>query len=188
MPVVVCLLRGVNIGGHHKIGMEELRALCERLGLGGARTCLQSGNVVCKTRARDFVRLSGRIADAIERQFGFRPDVTIRTCAELRDAIARNPFAARRGMEPSKLAVLFLESDPGQEARDAALRIPADPEELRIEGREAYVYFPNGMARPRLSIPLVERTLKTSMTGRNWNTVRRLLEMAEEMEGGVGPV
>ena len=53
-----------------------------------------------------------------------------------------------------------------------------------MERREAYVYFSHGVARPRLSIPLVERTLKTSMTGRNWNTARRLLEMAEEMEGG----
>jgi uncharacterized protein (DUF1697 family) len=62
------------------------------------------------------------------------------------------------------------------------MRIKAEPEELRIDGREVYIYFPNGMARPKLSMALVERTLKTSGTGRNWNTVRKLLEMAEGME------
>ena len=42
------------------------------------------------------------------------------------------------------------------------LRIAAEPEELRIDGREVYIYFPNGMGRPKLSMALVERTLRTS--------------------------
>lgn len=184
MAVVVALLRGVNIGGHHKVRMTELRALCESLGLRGTRTHLQSGNVVFRTRERDLVRLSRRIEEAIEREAGFRPAVILRTCGELREAVAKNPFAARRGLDPSKLAVVFLASDPGQEIRDAVLKIPAEPEEVRIGGREMYVYFPNGMGRPKLKIPLIERTLKTPMTGRNWNTARRLLEIAEEMEAG----
>lgn len=182
MAVVVGLLRGVNVGGHHKIGMAEVRALCESLGLRGARTLLQSGNVVFRTRERDLARLSRRIEDLIEREVGFRPAVILRTCGELREVVAKNPFAARRGLEPGKLAVMFLASDPGQELRDAVLKIPAEPEEVRIGGREMYIYFPNGMGRPNLKIPLIERTLKTPMTGRNWNTARRLLEMAEEME------
>ena len=62
------------------------------------------------------------------------------------------------------------------------LAIEAEPEELRIDGSELYIYFPNGMARPKLSMPLVERTLKTPGTSRNWNTVRKLLEMAERPE------
>jgi uncharacterized protein (DUF1697 family) len=186
MAIGVALLRGVNIGGHHKIGMTELRALCESLGLRGARTHLQSGNVVFRTRERDLARLARRIEDAIEREAGFRPALILRTCGELREAVANNPFAARPDLDPSKLAVMFLASDPGQEIRDAVLKIPAEPEELRFAGREMYIYFPNGMARPKLKLPLIERTLKTPMTGRNWNTARRLLEMAEEMEESGG--
>jgi uncharacterized protein (DUF1697 family) len=185
MAVVVALLRGVNVGGHHKIGMAELRALCESLGLPGARTHLQSGNVIFRTRERDLARLSRRIEDAIERAVGFRPAVILRTCAELREAVAKNQFAARPGLDPSKLAVMFLASDPGQEIREAVLKIPAEPEEVSISGREMYIYFTNGMARPKLKIPLIEKTLKTPMTGRNWNTARRLLEIAEEMEAGI---
>jgi uncharacterized protein (DUF1697 family) len=180
--VVVALLRGVNVGGHHKIGMAELRALCASLGLEGARTHLQSGNVVFRSRERDLARLSRRLEDAIEREAGFRPSVILRTCREMREAVADNPFAARPGLDPSRLAVMFLASDPGQAIRDAVLKIPAEPEEIRFAGREMYIYFPNGMARPKLKLPLVERTLKTPTTGRNWNTARRLLKMAEEME------
>jgi uncharacterized protein (DUF1697 family) len=62
------------------------------------------------------------------------------------------------------------------------LSLKADPEELRMEGREVFVYYPNGMGRSKLSAALVEKTLKTPGTGRNWNTVTKLLEMAEKLE------
>jgi uncharacterized protein (DUF1697 family) len=182
MPVVISMLRGVNVGGHNKIRMEALRALYESLELRDPQTYVQSGNVVFRTEKGDLALLARRIEDGIETSFGFRPDVILRTSSELRDVIARNPFAARPSMDPSKLLVNFLTRDPGPEARDEVLKIKADPEELRIDGRELYIYFPNGMARPKLSWPAVERILKTPGTGRNWNTVTRLLEMAGSLE------
>jgi len=182
MPVIVSLLRGVNVGGHHKIRMDALRALYEELGLRDVQTCGQSGNVVFRHTGRDLARLGTRIEDGIERSFGFRPAVILRTAAELRDVIARNPFATRPGIDSSKLIVTFLIADPSPDARERILAIKADPEELRIGGRELYMYFPNGMARANLQPALIEKTLQKSGTGRNWNTVTKLLEMAETIE------
>jgi uncharacterized protein (DUF1697 family) len=96
--------------------------------------------------------------------------------------IAKNPFAKRRGIDPSRLLVTFLASEPSREACEKVRTIEAAPEELMIEGRELYIYFPNGLARPKLSIPRLEKTLQTSGTGRNWNTVTKLFEIAEAME------
>jgi uncharacterized protein (DUF1697 family) len=118
---------------------------------------------------------------AIERRFGIRPTVIVRTSTEMKGVIARNPFAKRRDIDPRKLLVLFLASDPSQEARDNFLRMKADPEELRIGERELYIYYPNGMARPKLSPALMEKTLKIPATGRNWNSVTKLLEIAERL-------
>jgi uncharacterized protein (DUF1697 family) len=182
MAVVISLLRGVNVGGHHKIKMDALRALYESLGLRGAQTYVQSGNVVFKTQDRDLIRLSKKIEDAIERVFGFRPAVIVRTPSELRGAIARNPFAKRREIEPHRLIVIFLAGLPGPEARDKALKLKPDPEELRLDDREFYMYFPNGMARPKLTWLTVEKVLQMPGTGRNWNTVTKLLEIAEKLE------
>ncbi len=100
MTVVISLLRGVNIGGHHKIKMNALRDLYESLGFPGAQTYLQSGNVVFRTKAGDTSKLARRIEDAIEKAFGFRPVVVPRTSSDLRDVISRNPFAERRGIDP----------------------------------------------------------------------------------------
>ena len=182
MTVVISMLRGVNVGGHNKIKMEALRALYESLKLRDAQTHVQSGNVIFRTDERDMLRLGKRIEDGIERKFGFRPDVILRTAAEMREVVARNPFAKRRGIEPGKLLVSFLASDPGEEGREKIRQMKSDPEELRIEGRELYIYFPNGMGRTKLQWAGLGKMLKTPVTGRNWNSVTKMLEMAEKLE------
>jgi len=180
MPVVISMLRGVNVGGHHLIKMDALRALYESLGLQDPQTYVQSGNVIFKTKEPDLARLARQIENEIERRFSFRPGVILRTSSDLRDVIKKNPFA-HRDLDPSKLLVTFLAADPAPGAREALLRIKPDPEELRIAGRELYIYFPNGIGRSKLP-PLLDRTLKNSSTARNWNTVPRLLAMAEKLE------
>jgi uncharacterized protein (DUF1697 family) len=182
MAVMVSMLRGVNVGGHNMIKMEALRALYASLGIRDAQTYVQSGNVVFRTRERDLGQLARRIENAIKRRFGFRPEVILRTPSDLRAVIRRNPFASPPDLDPRKLLVTFLASDPGPEARDRMLKINAGPEELRIEGRELTIYYPNGMGRAKLSPALIEKTLETSGTARNWNTVRKLLEIAEKLE------
>jgi uncharacterized protein (DUF1697 family) len=183
MTVVISMLRGVNVGGHNMIKMDALRTLYESLGLRNPQTYVQSGNVVFTTREKNVAALATRIEKAIEKEFGFRPPVIVRTPSELRDVIARNPFAKRRGLEPGRLLVTFLAGEPSSEARNQVLALKAEPEELRIVGREVFIYYPNGMARPKIPWTTIERMLKVSGTGRNWNSVTKLLEMAEKLEG-----
>jgi uncharacterized protein (DUF1697 family) len=184
MAVIISLLRGINVGAHNRVRMEQLRAIYESLALRDVETYVQSGNVVFRTAARALDPLARRIEEAIARDCGIRTVAVLRTCDEWRAAIARNPFAARDGIDPAKLLVSFLSGDPGDEGRRKALAVPTGPEELRVNGRELYVYFPNGMARPKMSMVAVERALGTSGTGRNWNSVLKLLEIAERWEGG----
>jgi uncharacterized protein (DUF1697 family) len=182
MAVIASMLRGVNVGPHKRVKMEDLRGLYESLKLREPQTYVQSGNVIFKSDERDLTKLTKRIESAIERKFGFQSDVVLRSTAELRDVVARNPFAKRRGIEPSKLLVTFLAGDPGEEARVMARAIKCAPDELWIDGSEVYIYFPNGMARAKLSWPSIPKILKVSGTGRNWNSITRMLEMAEKME------
>ena len=186
MPVIICMLRGVNVGGHNLIKMDALKALCVSLKLQDPQTYVQSGNVIFSSGEKDLVKLAKRIQDAIEKTHSFRPNVVLRTAAELKDVVARNPFAKRSGIEPGKLLVNFLTGDPGKDAREKALAIKIGPEEIHLNGREAYIYFPNGQGRSKFPWPAIERTLGTSATGRNWNSVTKMLEMAEKLESSGG--
>ncbi|MGA7239400.1 MAG: DUF1697 domain-containing protein [Bryobacteraceae bacterium] len=182
MPVYIALLRGVNLLSHNRIKMDVLRSVCESIKLRDVQTYIQSGNIVFRTKETNTAKLTARIERAIEAEFGCRPAVILRTTSQWKDAIARNPFASRSGIEPNKLLVHFLAGDPGDEAREKVRAIPPAAEELHIFERELYIHFPNGMARPKLSMPAIERALKVTGSGRNWNSVMKLLEMAERLE------
>ena len=176
------MLRSVNLPNHQKVDMQTLKTLCISLGLREVQTYIQSGNLVFRDGGEDPAALAKKLEEAMEAGFGFRPTVLIRTASELRKVIAKNPFAGRAKMEPSKLLVVFLDHAPAKPGRDKLLAIPCQPEEVHIHGSEVYIYYPEGMARPKIPLVRLEKALQCSSTGRNWNTVNKLLAMAEALE------
>jgi uncharacterized protein (DUF1697 family) len=185
MPVLISMLRGVNVVGHNKIKMDALRALYESLKLEDPRTHIQSGNVIFRTKAvtneKNSAALAKKIQNAIEGKFGFRPEVILRTPDEMRSAIVANPFTGR-DLEPGKILITFLAADPAPETRATLASFKDYPEELHLKGRELYIYFPNGAGKSKLPWSKVEKLTKVSGTARNWNSVTKLLAIAEEME------
>jgi uncharacterized protein (DUF1697 family) len=181
MPVVVAMLRGINLAKNRRVRMEDLRALYTSLKLRDVRTLVASGNVVFETAEQDLVKLASRLEKAFAQAFGFHSDVILRTIPELEAAIAAKPFG-RQDLEGSKLLVTFLRGDPGDEARAKIRAIEVQPEELHITGRELYIYFPNGMGRSALPWAGIDRALKTTGTARNWNSVTKLLALAEAVQ------
>jgi len=182
MAVVICMLRGVNVTGNNLIKMAELKALCVSIKLKDAQTFIQSGNVIFSTDEKDLAKVTKRIQDAIEKKFGFRPGVILRTAAELRRVIKKNPFAAREGIEPSNLLVIFWADEPAKEACQRAQAVKTAPEEVHLIGGEAFIYFQEGQGRSKLRWQLIERAVGTFGTGRNWNSVTKMLAIAEAME------
>lgn len=182
MTVVISLLRGINVGGNKKIKMEALRDLYQSLGFLNPVTHIQSGNVIFGAKAKDLTGLDKRIGNAIGQSLGVRCEIILRSASDLRDVIAKNPFAARPEVPPNKLLVTFLATHPAPEALDNIRRLPCHPDELLLIGRELYCYFPNGAGRATLPPSAIDKALKVPGTARNWNTVNKLLELAEKWE------
>ncbi|GAB2613057.1 DUF1697 domain-containing protein [Streptomyces capparidis] len=166
----VALLRGVNVGGHRGVVMSELRALLTGLGHTDVRTHLQIGNAVFTAAAGPTDRIAAEIGGALG---GVK--VMVRTAAELRGVVERNPLPVR---DPARLLVAFLDAPVDRRALRAVDLAAYAPEEVRAGERELYYHLPGGAGRARLPAA-VERRLGVPVTARNWNTVVRLLEMAE---------
>jgi len=181
MPAIIAMLRGVNVGTHNRISMEALRALCGALDWQGAKTYVQSGNVVFGSRERNLSALTRQFEGAFEKEFGFRATLVLRTAAEMRTVIANNPFATRKEIEPGKLHVVFLAEALSPEASKQLEAVKAGPEEIKAGPREVFVYYPNGSGQSKLPA-LMDRILKKAGTARNWNSVTNLLEMADQMK------
>lgn len=168
MPTHIALLRAINVGGTGKLPMTELRALCEGLGFANVRTYIQSGNVVFESRLSSR-RAKAELEDALEARLGKRHAAVLRSAEELAAVESRNPFPEA---EPKQLLVVFLDAPPPRDAL-AAVKIPGR-ERLHLDGREVFIHFPDGMGASKLKVPFADIG-----TGRNLNTVRALLRLAE---------
>lgn len=177
MTTFVSLFRGINVGGHQKVRMDDLKALHASLGLRDVVTYIQSGNVVFTGDEEDTAQLQRRIEDSFAQKFGFSAKVIVRTVAELQDMIAHNPFRDQPLKEPKWVVVLFLTNRPESIALEDLQKTYTGPEELYLIGQELFVYYPDGIGRSKLTLPLIEKKLKASGTGRNWNTILQLQKM-----------
>ncbi len=180
MKTCIALLRGINVGGKNRLPMKDLVAILEGLGLRNVRTYIQSGNVVFEGGEAPGA-LSQRIGERIHEAQGFEPAVMILTCAELEAAIGENPFPDAVD-DPKTLHVGFLDAAPPDPdlARLEALR--ADSERFRLIDQRFYLHAPDGIGRSKLSAG-AEKALGVPMTGRNWRTVMKLMELARGSSG-----
>lgn len=179
MTAFVSLFRGINVGGHHKIRMDDLKDLHESLGFKDVSPFIQSGNVVFNSDDADVARLRRHIEDGFEKKFGFHVEVFVRTSAELREIIENNPFQSQPGKESKWVVVSFLAARPDDTAQEDLLKTYVGPEELFIIGKEVYIYYTNGIGRSKLSQSFMEKKLKTFGTARNWNTILQLQKLIQ---------
>ena len=179
MTAFVSLFRGINVGGHQQVRMDELKALHASLGLRDVVTYIQSGNVVCTSDDTNMTQLRQQIEEGFAQKFGFRVNVILRTAADLDAIIANNPFQSQSIQEPKRLLVLFLATSPESSGLEDLQKTYSGPEELRLIGQDLYIYYPNGIGRSKLSLTLLEKKLKAVGTGRNWNTVLQLQKMLQ---------
>ena len=176
----VALLRAVNVAGHQMIGMADLRGFLTALGFTDVRSLLQSGNLVFRGGAKTSTPLERLLETEAEERLALRTDVFVRTAAEWKAVVARNPFPAEAERDPGHLLVMFLKDAPAAGAVRALQAAIVGREVVRADGREAYIVFPDGVGRSRLTTALIEKHLGTRCTGRNWNTVLKLAALTQD--------
>lgn len=175
MSAWVLLLRGINVGGHHKLPMKDLKAILEHAGCVQVRTYIQSGNVVFGASIRNPTLFADRISDAIENEHGFRPAAHLLSADTLKAVVAANPYPDAVN-EPKTLHVTFLAETPQPGPVQRASEWLAATERFEVIGNCLYLHAPDGLARSKFAAK-VGKALGDSATSRNWNTVTKLVEL-----------
>ena len=181
MPIVIALLRGINVGGHKKIKMADLRELLAALGLRNVRTILQSGNAIFDADENDLAALKTRLEDGIRDRFGFDVVCILRTADEFNSTLRNQPFTEAQLRQPNKAAIVFLSDAAQPAAIDRLLENNPGREVINAAERELFIYYTDGMARSKLDNKRIERALSVGTTIRNWNTCGRIVKLLDEI-------
>jgi uncharacterized protein (DUF1697 family) len=180
MSVHIALLRAVNVGGRNSVIMGELRDLLTELGFEGVRSLLQSGNLVFRSRARPGLEIAAFLEKQAAERLDLQTDFLVRTGEEWERIITRNPFEDEAKRDPTRLIVMFLKHPPSAAKVEALQSTIAGPEIVSIDGEQAYIVYPAGIGRSRLTTTMIEKKLGARGTARNWNTVLKLAILAAE--------
>ncbi len=175
----IALLRGINVGGHNKIPMSDLRSLCAEIGWDNVRTYIQSGNLVFPAK-KTVKLLEDELEQSVERRFGLEISVIVRRTDDWSAYVERNPFPDA-GMKEPNLLMLGLAKAPVKSNAINGLRERAvNGEQLVQTGEALWVHFPEGVARSKLSPALMARLVGSPVTMRNWRTVLKLRDLARQ--------
>lgn len=158
--------------------MRDLCGLFTDLGMQDARSLLQTGNLVFRSDTSATAHIERLLEKGAEERLGLETSVFVRTAEDWKTIIAANPFPKEAKGDPSHLVVMFLKDVPKQSAVAALQKAITGREVVRAKGQQAFIVYPDGIGRSRLTNVVIEKYLGSAGTGRNWNTVLKLGSLA----------
>ncbi|NUU16252.1 DUF1697 domain-containing protein [Cellulomonas humilata] len=175
MSPVIALLRAANVGGR-TIKAAQLRAAAEGLGHTEITTYVNSGNLVLVPHGAA-ASVGPDLSGALSAELGFDVPVLTRTLPQWDRIVARVPFTDEVASDPSHLVLYCWDGTPKVTSFDPT---PYGNEKVAFAGDELYAYYPDGIGRSKLTLPVLEKATGRSGTARNWNTVLALQRLARE--------
>jgi len=179
MQTYIALLRGINVSGHKKIKMADLRTHIEELDFQDVQTYIQTGNVIFRSKKAPSNKLEILIKNKIIEKYGFDVPVIVITPAAIKSASNNNPFEKDSTKDPKKFGVIFLQEQPLQENIEKLKEYDYSPEEYVLDDKIIYFYAANGAGNAKMTNNFFENKLKVKATSRNWKTTNKLLEMVK---------
>lgn len=176
----IAFLRGINVGGHKKVKMEELKKTFEALGFENVKTLLASGNVLFAAPPESESAFAQKIEKKLEAVFGHEIGVLIRKIGALQKLAEANPFAGIEVTPQTRLYVTFL-----TDKSSSSLRIPYETPDknFRIlsanESEVCSVLTLSSNSRTVDLMSILEKEFGRKITTRNWNTINKILKASK---------
>jgi len=179
MPKYIALLRGINVGGHKKIIMADLKMVFEKSGFLEAKSYIQSGNVIFQSNEVETKKLEHQIESALEKAYGYQVPVIVLTRSKLEKILSDNPFKPFEGDDTRKIYYVFLKDVPQRKVVELFNETKFQNERFFICKDYIFLKFLCGMGKAKLNTNLFEQKLQVKATARNHKTALKLLELVK---------
>lgn len=176
MKTYIALLRGINVGGHNKILMADLKALFESLGYKDVKTYIQSGNVVFRANSKN--NIQHNIKNALKLKYDWDIPVIVLQPLELQKVLDESPFT---GDILVKSYFSFYETPPLSEDLNHLETLQFTNEHFHSTYNCIYIFYELGAGRAKLTTSKLEKLLKTKITARNYKTVNKLIHISKTL-------
>lgn len=172
--IFILFLRAINVSGKNIIKMAELKDSLIQNGFENVKTYIQSGNIILespKTKAE----IQHNVYRIIQENFKLDIAIFIYTQSELIELLNKNPY--KSPLEGNKVFLTFTNSSISNEASSKLSTMDLGEEVLTIKEKIIFFYLPFGMAKSKLNNSFLEKYLNISCTGRNRNTIEKIVEL-----------
>ncbi len=177
MKPYIALLRGINVGGHRKVPMAELRALLTKRGFHNVQTYIQSGNLILKSDLNSNEKIQEVIQKLIHKTFGFEVTTLVKSPNELQTIFDDCPFD---NDEKEKSYFAILSEIPHDDLVKIASEKTFENDVYHIINNCIYLYPKLGFGKSKFNLKYFEKKLQVSATTRNHKTMLKLLSMVSE--------
>lgn len=174
MKTYIAFLRGINVGGHHKVPMADLKNELQALGLKNIITILNSGNIIFDYGSKDTTTLEQNITLHLEKTFGFPVPTIVRTAKTLQQLLKKAPFSSVEETKDIRLYISFLKT-----AVEPNLQIPWESEDqaykiLDYKNKNIISVLDLSKSKTTKAMTTLEHSFGKNITTRNWNTLLRI--------------
>lgn len=176
MKTYIVLLRGINVSGKNIIKMATLKDVLIENGFKNVTTYIQSGNIILSSDLEKDV-IATKVQQLIYNHFQLQIAVFCLNLQEMETALQNNPFTDN--IESNKLFFTFLNEEPAVDLLADLEKIDFATDQFKVIDKVLYFYLPNGMSNSKLNNNFFEKKLKVTATGRNLNTLHKLIDLAK---------
>ena len=174
MGTHVVLLRGVMPYGRNKVPMATLRTILSEVGLENVQTYIQTGNVIA-TSELTCTEIEALVQDAIRERIGAPVSAIARTAEQFKVIFEKNPFASA---DSGRVYFSLLRGYPSREQREKFLLTDFSPDAVKLIGDTLYTLYNTKHSDSKFTNNFFERQLKVTSTSRNFNTMKKLVELS----------
>lgn len=175
MNTYICLLRGINVGGHRKIKMADLKTLFTSLGYTEVVTYIQSGNIIFKSHEKDIDEITTVLKKTIVDTYGFELPVFVLT-RKMLTQVYENYALSPEYIESSYFTLLH--TIPSTEHKALVNNLELPNEHFVATQNCVYLYPEKGYGKAKATNTFFEKKLNVVATTRNYKTIVKLLELS----------
>ena len=181
MTVYIVLLRGINVGGHNKIAMTDLRKMFAEFGFLDVITYIQSGNVVFNSEVKEPSLIEKTIKQGIREKFSLNIEAIAKSREELSKIIGSTPFKETNISKGEKIYLTILSKKPSDDLLEKLRKVESEGDKIMVEDKTAYILCKKGYSKSVYNNNFIERTLNVIATSRNFQTMKKLTELGTNL-------